>query len=144
MVKIKLEIQEGSKKASFSFEGKNFTELKEDIIRELNSYQPKESFEEHKPTFTPEFLPDWLLGYDIKNLSQKEKVMLILKHQHTGRWVQSQDLQKEYKEIFGEEIKLSSLSTYLARFHEEGALERQGSRAQREYRLPEGALQTGI
>lgn len=83
-----------------------------------------------------EALPDWLSGYDVSSLSQKDKVFALLKNNHAGEWVRSQDVQKEYEIIFGEKIKLSSLSTYLARFHVHGALERKGSRAQREYKLP--------
>lgn len=78
----------------------------------------------------------WLSNYAIENMSQKDKVFLLLKHNHPGEWVRSQDLQQEYEIVFGEEIKLSSLSTYLARYFEEGALERRGSRAQREYKIP--------
>jgi len=77
----------------------------------------------------------WLSNYDLENLTQKEKVFLLLKYNHPGHWVKSQELQKEYKIVYGEQIKLSSLSTYLARFYEKGSLERRGSRAQREYLL---------
>ncbi|MFH1774010.1 MAG: hypothetical protein ABH874_03515 [Methanobacteriota archaeon] len=79
---------------------------------------------------------NWLSSYELSSLSQKDKVFALLKHNHAGEWVQSQDIQQEYEIIFGEKIKLSSLSTYLARFHAHGSLERKGSRAQREYRLP--------
>ncbi len=85
---------------------------------------------------TEEEKPVWLSGYDVSSLSQKDKVFALLKNNHAGEWVRSQDVQKEYEIIFGEKIKLSSLSTYLARFHAGGALERKGSRAQREYKLP--------
>lgn len=84
----------------------------------------------------PEVRSSWLSSYDVSSLSQKDKVFALLKNNHAGEWVRSQDVQKEYEIIFGEKIKLSSLSTYLARFHVGGALERKGSRAQREYKLP--------
>jgi hypothetical protein len=91
-----------------------------------------------------EFAPaaeSWLSSYDIERMTQKEKLLLLLKHNHAGRWVRSQDIQEEYEILFGERIKLSSLSTYLARFYESGLLERRGSRAQWEYRLHEARLQ---
>ncbi len=136
--KIKIEIHEGGKKSQYIVEASSFSKVKEDIINHLNNYRP-ETFEssslEHSSTFKPEFLPSWLLGVNITDLSQKEKVLLILKNNHSDHWVRSQDLKVEYNEIFGEDIKLSSLSTYLARHHDEGALRRRGSRAQREYRL---------
>ncbi|MDI6655344.1 MAG: hypothetical protein QME59_05595 [Candidatus Hydrothermarchaeota archaeon] len=88
------------------------------------------------PEKKPEVKSSWLSSYELSSLSQKDKVFALLKHNHAGEWVQSQDIQQEYEIIFGEKIKLSSLSTYLARFHAHGSLERKGSRAQREYKLP--------
>ncbi len=138
--KIKIEIHEGGKKSQYIVEASSFSKVKDDIINHLNNYRP-ETFEspslERSSTFKPEFLPNWLLGITITDLSQKEKVLLILKNNHSDHWVRSQDLKVEYNEIFGEDIKLSSLSTYLARHYDEGALRRRGSRAQREYRLPQ-------
>lgn len=87
--------------------------------------------------FIPEFLPKWLKNYDLESLSQKEKLLLLIKHEHANEWIRSQELREEYRDIFGEDIKLSSISTYLARFYEEGLLKRRGSRAQREYFLGE-------
>jgi hypothetical protein len=91
---------------------------------------------------TEDFAPaaeNWLGRYDIEKMTQKEKLLLLLRHNHAGEWVRSQDIQEEYEILFGERIKLSSLSTYLARFYESGVLQRRGSRAQWEYRLPEAA-----
>ncbi len=81
-------------------------------------------------------LPQWISSYELESMTQREKLFLLLKHHHAGEWVRSQDLKVEYESIYGEEIKLSSLSTYLARFYSEGILRRRGSRAQREYFLP--------
>jgi len=80
--------------------------------------------------------PDWLQDYDLRSMTQREKVFLLLKYNHKGEWVRSQDLKVEYELTYGEEIKLSSLSTYLKRFYMNGILERRGTRAQREYMLP--------
>ncbi|MCS4541283.1 MAG: hypothetical protein HY929_03000 [Euryarchaeota archaeon] len=80
--------------------------------------------------------PDWLPSErELRNLSQKDKLWLLTRNEHPDDWVISQGLKREYEAIFGEEIKLTAVSTYLARFFEEGKVERQGSRAQREYRL---------
>jgi len=87
---------------------------------------------------------DWLSSYELSSLSQKDKVFALLKHNHAGEWVKSQDIQQEYEIIFGEKIKLSSLSTYLARFHTHGSIERKGSRAQREYKLPSEGISTPL
>jgi hypothetical protein len=77
----------------------------------------------------------WVGQYDLGDLTQIEKVFLLLKHAHKNGWVKSQNLKEEYEIMYGERIKLSSLSTYLARLYEKGSLERKGSRAQRVYRM---------
>lgn len=79
--------------------------------------------------------PSWVEQYDVASLTQREKLFLLLKHNHGGQWVRSQDLKVEYETIYGEEIKLSSISTYLSRFYSSKLVERRGSRAQREYML---------
>jgi hypothetical protein len=81
------------------------------------------------------FRPSWLEQRP-EELTQKEKVFLLLKHAHPDDWVRSQDIQMEYEIVYGEEISLSSVSTYLARYYNKGYLERRGTRAQREYMLP--------
>ncbi len=140
-VKIKIEIQEGKKKSAFAMEGVNFSEVKEKIAGFLNFYKPEAPELEagEGSRFKPEYLPEWLIEYDLKEFSQKEKLFLLIKHNHPDEWIRSQDLVNEYEEIFGEPIKLSSLSTYLARYHVEGSLDRKGGRAQREYKLMEAA-----
>ncbi len=106
-------------------------DIKEEDVREIKRDLKNEIKDTTQAT---EFAP-WLKKYNLKNLSIKDKVLLLLKHNHPNEWVRSQDLKLEYEFIYREKIKLSSLSTYLARFYEEGLLERRGSRAQREYRL---------
>ncbi len=76
----------------------------------------------------------------LKNMSRKEKLFLLLKEMHPNDWVKSQHLKREYVNIFDENISLSSVSTYLARLHRDGFVERRGSRAQREYRLMSEAI----
>ncbi len=103
-----------------------------DIKEEMEDFEVESESEDksRQKLFAP-----WLRKYNLKNLSIKDKVFLLLKYNHPNEWVRSQDLKIEYEFIYREKIKLSSLSTYLARFYEEGLLERRGSRAQREYRL---------
>ncbi len=138
--KIKIEIQEGRKKQLYVVEEARYSEARDRIIGFLNNfYKPEALVPEASegPRFKPEYLPEWLMDYDVNNLSQKEKLFLLVKHDHPNEWVRSQDLVEEYEEIYGESIKLSSLSTYLARYYVEGSMERKGGRAQREYKLME-------
>ena len=85
------------------------------------------------------YLPTWTDSMALEDMTQKDKLFALLKQQHPRMWIRSQDLQTEYDIVYGERIKLSSISTYLSRFYQHGTLERKGSRAQREYRFPEEA-----
>ncbi len=112
-----------------------------DFLRFIYKLEPlRESREPSLSKIEPEYISTWLSRYDIENMSQKDKVLHLLKNNHPDEWVRSQDIQGEYEIIYGEKIKLSSLSTYLSRFFGSGTLERKGSRAQREYKVPEMAL----
>ncbi|MFQ6050202.1 MAG: hypothetical protein ACE5K4_00750 [Candidatus Hydrothermarchaeota archaeon] len=85
--------------------------------------------------------PYWLPSEKkLKNMSRKEKLFLLLREMHPNEWVKSQQLKREYINIFEEDLPLSSVSTYLARLHKDGFVERRGSRAQREYRLVSEAI----
>jgi hypothetical protein len=140
-VTISIEIKDRTKKLSRVFEKVGYFDARNKLDEFLNYVYAPEG--EYEGKFEPEFIPAWLGKYNLGDLSQKDKVFILLKHNHRNKWVRSQDLQEEYEMIFGENIKLSSLSTLLARFYDQGELERKGSRAQREYRLPAKASEAG-
>lgn len=126
-VNLRIEGDDGKAKIIREFERTNYAEARERIIEFLKFiYKVEESL--------PEVEESWLTQYDIENLSQKDKLLLLLKHNHPNEWVRSQHLKEEYEIIYGEKINLSSVSTYLARFYESGLADRRGSRAQREYK----------
>ncbi len=136
--RIKVEVQDRRIKNSLVIDASSYAEARKQIEEFLVYVFRDEDYEKsYSPEFKPEYMPSWLVEYNLDNLSQKDKVYLLLRKNHPSEWVKSTDLQEEYENIFGEEIKLSSISTYLARFYEHGAVERRGSRAQREYKLIE-------
>ncbi|MEK6976970.1 MAG: hypothetical protein AABX40_01025 [Candidatus Hydrothermarchaeota archaeon] len=135
-VNIHIEAQERGRKTSRGLEKVGYMEARDRVSEFLGYvYHVQGVYVEAPPAVPVSDPATWLGLYDLGSLSQKEKVLALFRHNHANDWVMSQDLQDEYEKVFGEPIKLSSLSTYLARFHEEGPLERKGSRAQREYRL---------
>ncbi len=136
-MKIKVEIEYGKTKSNLVIENGDLYSVKQQIENFIE-YAFSASDTGVRNTFEPEFVPQWMGEYDIHSLSQKEKLYILLEREHKGDWVRSQDIKNEYWRVWGEEIKLSSVSTYLGRFHGEGQMERRGSRAQREYRLFEG------
>lgn len=133
-----LEIKYRSKKISRSLEKVDYRSAKDGIIEFLKyAYKVEGEIPEMEPVKYESLYEDksWLGNYDLDDLTQMEKVFLLLKHNHEKGWVKSQDMKEEYEIMYGDRIKLSSLSTYLARLYEKGTLERKGSRAQREYRM---------
>jgi hypothetical protein len=134
---ITIEIKEETiKKISRKLEKINFLRARDAVLEFLKyAYGVEEYIFAPKGSIEPIYEPPWLADYKPENLTRNEKVYLLLKHNHPNQWVRSQDLQEEYEIVYGEKIKLSSLSTYLARFYEKGMLERKGSRAQWEYKF---------
>ncbi|MEE8401957.1 MAG: hypothetical protein V3R86_07365, partial [Candidatus Hydrothermarchaeaceae archaeon] len=135
---LTIEIKYRSKEIFRSFEKIDSRHAKDGIIEFLRYiYGIKGEIPETDPAKYKSFYKDksWLGKYDLDDLTQMEKVFLLLKHDHETGWIKSQDLKEEYEIMYGERIKLSSISTYLARLYEKGNLERKGSRAQREYQL---------
>ena len=135
---LTLEIRDRAKKVTRSLVKVDHNTAKDGIIEFLKYvFKIKSEIEEIEARKYADLYEDrsWLGKYDLEDLTQMEKVFLLLKHNHEKGWVKSQDLKEEYELMYGERIKLSSLSTYLARLYEKGTLERKGSRAQREYRM---------
>ncbi|NVM04203.1 MAG: hypothetical protein HWN67_17865 [Candidatus Helarchaeota archaeon] len=72
---------------------------------------------------------------DLDNLSIMDKLMLIIKRQMKYGWFTSKDIQEFYQVEYREDVKISTISTYLSRMFEDKTLDRRGSRKRREYRL---------
>jgi hypothetical protein len=135
---LTLEIRDRTKKITRSLEKVNHDTARDGIIEFLKYvFKVESSIDEIESISASTLYEDrsWPGKYDLDNLTQIEKTFLLLKHNHEKGWVKSQNLKEEYEIMYGERIKLSSLSTYLARLYEKGSLERKGSRAQRVYRM---------
>jgi DNA-binding transcriptional ArsR family regulator len=52
-----------------------------------------------------------------------------------GSWFTSKDILGAYRRTYNEDLKLSTVSTYLLRLYNSGLLERRGERKNRMYRL---------
>ena len=75
--------------------------------------------------------------YEGEDLTIKERLASFLRYDERSpnEWFTSSQLRKIYEDAFTENLRLSTISTYLANLHAEGILERKGSRAKRQYRL---------
>ena len=72
-----------------------------------------------------------------EDLTIKERLAYFLRYDKRSPtdWFTSSQVMKIYEEAYGENVSISTLSTYLANMHSKGILMRKGSRAKRHYRL---------
>ena len=75
---------------------------------------------------------DWR---DPSEISRFEKVKLLIERNFPVVWFRSVDVKFAYEQEYGEPIKLSTVSTYLARLFKRGFLVRRGPPNSRQYRL---------
>jgi hypothetical protein len=71
---------------------------------------------------------------DHDSLSIRAKLEEVVNQVNYG-WFSSDQIRELYQLQFHEDIKPSTVSTYLARMFEENLIERRGSRAKREYHI---------
>jgi len=69
------------------------------------------------------------------NYTIKERLRLFLKFEFKSLWFTTVQVKEKYEAQYGEEIKISTVSTYLTRLYNEGFLERRGNRVEREYHV---------
>jgi hypothetical protein len=79
-------------------------------------------------------------GMDIADLAGdkytiKERLRLFLKFEFRNMWFTTVQVKEKYELQYSEEIKISTVSTYLTRLYNEGFLERRGNRVEREYHV---------
>jgi len=67
-------------------------------------------------------------------MTKFDKLRFVLNRKFPMGWFTSQDAMIAYEDVFNEPLGLSTVSTYLARLVEQGALVRSGSSAMRRYR----------
>jgi hypothetical protein len=65
----------------------------------------------------------------------KERLRLFLKFEFRNLWFTTVQVKEKYETQYSEEIKISTVSTYLTRLYNEGFLERRGNRVVREYHV---------
>jgi len=84
-------------------------------------------------------LPAAIGPFDIESedLTIKERLSYFLRYDERTpkEWFTSSMLRQLYEEAYGINVKLSTLSTYLASMHSDGILMRKGSRAGRQYKV---------
>ncbi len=65
-----------------------------------------------------------------------ERLEGFIRFEFTNAWFTTQELRERYETV-ADDIKLSTVSTYLSRMNRDGLLEKRGNRNNRQYRLIE-------
>ncbi|MHC1625717.1 MAG: hypothetical protein ACXQS2_06950 [Methermicoccaceae archaeon] len=156
-MKIRLEVQiDGGQTVSITFDGVVPTpNLQEEVKLQICSFvdavvndfsyaslEPPTSgievpnvpmSEASSPTFSSHRSGAPIHSHDEPTL--KERLEMFLKYGFEGEWFTSREVRDAYEKSYSSRISLSTVSTYLSRMHEEGVLERGGSRKERKYRV---------
>lgn len=129
-MRIRIEIEDGGLKSSYEFESQNMDKeaLREKIIGFLSA---SSIFEGKGERAAIEHIPDYSSSGTLMNRLEK-----FIKYEFSNTWFNSQELRERYETI-ADDIKLSTVSTYLSRMNRDGLLERRGNRNNRQYRLIE-------
>jgi hypothetical protein len=72
-----------------------------------------------------------------EELTIKQRLTSFLRYDERAPkdWFTSSQVKRIYEDVYEENVRLSTISTYLASLHSEGVLLRKGSRAMRQYRM---------
>ncbi|HOT06886.1 MAG: hypothetical protein A4E45_00075 [Methanosaeta sp. PtaB.Bin039] len=126
-MKIRIEIDENGLKSTLEIEsqGMESVALRERIIDYLNA---SGVFSDQTTHQEPVRLP-FEAGATLM-----ERIESFIRFEFPQDWFTTQELRERY-EMVCDDIKLSTVSTYLSRMNRDGLLERRGNRNNRQYRM---------
>ncbi|MBP7071547.1 MAG: hypothetical protein KBA97_10810 [Methanothrix sp.] len=129
-MRIRIEIEDRGLKSCHEFESQNVDgeALRERIIGFLSASGVFEGRGDLPGSASA--APDYGRG------TLMEKLGGFIKYEFTNTWFTTQELRERYETV-ADDIKLSTVSTYLSRMNRDGLLERRGNRNNRQYRLIE-------
>lgn len=131
-MRIRIEIEDLDYKLSHEFESQSMDGevLREKIIEFLSASGVFESTRDHAA-------PANSIGSTLMDRLER-----FIRFEFPNTWFTSQELRERYETV-EDDIKLSTVSTYLSRMNRVGLLERRGNRNNRQYRLIE-RIEPGI
>jgi hypothetical protein len=126
-MRIRIEIEDKGLKSSHEFESQNMDgeALREKIIGFLSASGIFEGTEERG-----------LAARDYSSGTLMDRLESFLRFEFSNTWFTTQELRERYETV-ADDIKLSTVSTYLSRMNRDGLLDRRGNRNNRQYRLIE-------
>jgi hypothetical protein len=130
-MKIRIEIEDGGMKSIHEFEG----QLVRDRV--IDFLTAADVFKETEPAIEPPM--DEAEDYD-RGRTLRDRLEKFIRYEFQDTWFSSQELRDRYETV-SDDIKLSTVSTYLSRMYHDNILERKGNRNNRRYRLSRGTYQ---
>lgn len=122
-MKVKIEIEDSGMKSTHVFEGAIIREKIIDFLAAAGVFS--EQADEVKETVQPK---------SENNRTLRDRLEIFVREEFPDSWFSSNELRDRYEAV-SNDIKLSTVSTYLSRMYYDGVLERRGNRNQRQYRL---------
>lgn len=125
-MKIRIEIEDKGLKSLYEFETQSIERdaLREKIIGYLAAANIFSESDESAYTSR---------DYD-GNGTLMDRLEQFIKYEFPDKWFTSQEIKERYETV-ADDIKLSTVSTYLSRMNRDGLLDRKGNRNNRQYRL---------
>lgn len=129
-MRIRIEIEDGGLKSIHEFESQNMDgeALRDKIISFLSAsgiFEGKDERSALSPT----------RDYGSSG-TLMDRLESFIKFEFSNTWFTSQELRERYETV-ADDIKISTVSTYLSRMNRDGLLEKRGNRNNRQYRLIE-------
>jgi hypothetical protein len=127
-MRIRIEIEDKGLKSSHEFESQNMDGevLRDKIIGFLSASGVFEGAEERAAGGRTYQGSGTLM----------DRLASFIKFEFSNTWFTTQELRERYETV-ADDIKLSTVSTYLSRMNRDGLLDRKGNRNNRQYRLLE-------
>jgi hypothetical protein len=129
-MRIRIEIEDKGLKSSHEFESQNMDgeALRDRIIGFLSASGVFEGRGDTAGSGVP--------AHDYGRGTLMEKLGSFIKYEFSSTWFTTQELRERYETV-ADDIKLSTVSTYLSRMNRDGLLDKRGNRNNRQYRLIE-------
>ncbi|MFB3763700.1 MAG: hypothetical protein ACE14P_00460 [Methanotrichaceae archaeon] len=125
-MKIRIEIEDKGLKSTYEFETQSMEReaLREKIVGYLTAANIFSESDESACVSREYDSNGTLMG----------RIEQFIRYEFPDNWFTSQELKERYETV-ADDIKLSTVSTYLSRMNRDGLLERKGNRNNRQYRL---------
>ncbi len=129
-MRIRIEIENKGLKSSHEFESQN---VDGEVLRDrvFGFLSASGVFEGAEDRVAPAAARDYSSGGTLM-----ERLEGFIRFEFSNTWFTTQELRERYETV-ADDIKLSTVSTYLSRMNRDGLLERRGNRNNRQYRLIE-------